>query len=184
MFRVGISPLILMMLLMVSCKEEDSANNENSEEVSTDSLNLFNSDQATFSNETYAADLVSSKDQSKLNLAQLNVQKLLTSCVTNEFSIAASLIMYRGTDQSRLGNDSFKYSNPNEANTVNVTCEVINNWLGSSKSYDFISYKEEPSEYGPQYIVEVLFSKQKIGIERHFFYLMDSPKGLILVNMI
>jgi len=184
MFRVGISPLILMMLLLVACNEGDSAKNENSDGVSKDSLILLNTDQTPPSSDTNAADLVSSMDQSKLNLAQLNVQKLLMSCVTKDYSTAASLIMYRGTDQSRLGNDSFKYSNPKEANTVNVTCDVINNWLGSSKSYDFISYKEEPSEYGPQYIVEVLFSKQKIGIERHFFYLMDSPKGLILVNMI
>ena len=174
----------MMMLVLNSCNRGDKSSNETGEDVSTDSLNLFDSSQDQLLKDTNAADLVTAKDQSKLNPAQLNVQKLLMSCVTKDYNIAASLIMYRGTDQSRIGKDTFKYSNPNEANTVNVTCEVINNWLGSSKSYEFISYKQEQTEYGMQYVVEVLFSKQKIGIERHFFYLMDSPKGLILVNMI
>ena len=179
----NVLPFILILMLLISCKDVDSSK-EIIGAVSVDSLNLINSGLDTYSKDTNAEDMVNTKDQSKLNKAQLNLQKLLTSSVTKDYATAASLIMYRGADQSRIGNDYFNYSNPNEANTVNVTCEVINNWLGSSKSYEFISYKEEQSEYGLQYIVEVMFTKQKLGIERHFFYFMESSKGLILVNMI
>ena len=83
-----------------------------------------------------------------------------------------------------MGYDSFNYENANEANTVKVTCEVILSWLGSSESYEFISFQEEETEFGPQYVVELLFTKEKLGIERHFFYLMDTPKGKLLVNMV
>jgi hypothetical protein len=175
------------MVLFFSCNEvneskESNASKENQNPIDSSDLKVPSSN--SLSSKDNAKAMISDIDESKLNLAQNNVQKLLASCVVKDFQTAASLIMYRGTEQSRVGKDSFNYANPKEANTVNVTCEVINNWLDASQSYEFISYNEELTEYGKQYIVEILFSKQKLGIERHFFYLMDSPKGLILVNMI
>lgn len=174
----------LMILLLFSCKNDTSTEGTKNSDNLEDSSQVKQVDSSLETINSNAESLVAGKDESKLNLAQLNVQKLLESCVRKDYAAAASLIMYRGADQTRLGVDAFNYSNPNEANTVRVTCDVINNWLGESESYEFISYSEEQTEYGMQYVVEVLFAKQKIGIDRHFFYLMNSPKGLILVNMI
>ena len=128
--------------------------------------------------------LVHAMDVSKLNDCQKNVQQLLRGCVDENYFAAAKVIMYRGTDERRNGQDSFNFSNASEANTVKVTCDVISALLGESKSYKFITYQEEETEFGMQYVVEVLFTQEKLGVKRHLFYFMDTPKGKLLINMI
>ncbi len=176
-----ISALIIgIVLLNYSCNSSTDTVEENedvAESVPTETIKTENKSSSI-------EDLVNAKDESKLNESQLIVQGLIEACVSGDYATAASFIMYRGKDETRMGYDSFNYENANEANTVKVTCEVVLSWLGSSESYEFISFQEEETEFGLQYVVEVLFTKEKLGIERHFFYLMDTPKGKLLVNMV
>lgn len=179
---------VLSIILLIGCKNSntsDSADNQDLSDSTKVNVNDFydslDQDNSTAFN---AESLVQTKNTSKLNPAQLSVQKLLETCVQGKYSEAAKFIMYRGKDESRMGQDSFNYSNPNEASTVQITCEVIVAWLGTSKSYEFISYQEEETDFGTQYIVELMFQKEKLGVERHFFYLMNTQKGMMLVNMI
>jgi hypothetical protein len=173
--------ILFILVSILSCKNKEKENSSEAEKAKADSLALYNESTTGVGN---AEDLVASKDESKLNEAQLQVQRLLESCVKKDYSNASKTIMYRGADQSRIGKDSFNYSNANEANTVKVTCDVITGWLGTSKSYEFISYNEEPSEMGTKYIVEVMFQKQKLGLDRHSFYLIKTSKGFLLADMI
>lgn len=177
------SPILLIVgLLFISYSCNSSTNSVNEEEAATEETVA---DSVTVDTKPKSiADLVNTKDETKLNESQLKVQGLLEACVANDYASAASFIMYRGKDEARMGYDSFDYNNANEANTVKVTCDVIVAWLGTSQSYEFISFQEEETEFGLQYVVEVMFKKEKIGIERHFFYLMDTPKGKLLVNMV
>lgn len=182
-FRFFFSPMLLivgLLFISISCNSSSEPANEKTEvgdEVVEDSVKA---EVKTNSIE----DLVNTKDETKLNESQVKVQGLLEACVAGDYATAATFIMYRGKDETRMGYDSFDYNNANEANTVKVTCDVIVSWLGSSQSYEFISYQEEETEFGLQYVVEVMFKKEKLGIERHFFYLMDTPKGKLLVNMV
>lgn len=172
--------ILITLFTLGSCNNNDKESN-NIEVENKDSLNL---DGENLNENNKVEQLVGLKDQSKLNTAQLQVQKLLESCVMNNYEVAAKTIMYRGKDQSRMGNDFFNNANPQEANTVKVTCDVIKQWLGESENYEFISYQEVETDMGPQHVVEVMFKKAKLGVNRHFFYLMDTPKGMLLVNMI
>ncbi|MCB0510534.1 MAG: hypothetical protein KDC82_07195 [Bacteroidetes bacterium] len=176
--------LLVFSALLFSCKQNGETEVENISNV--DSTNVENLE--IIENDLVDGDraelLVEQKDDSKLNPAQLQIQRLLESCAKGDYASAAKTIMYRGKDTARAGKDYFRYENANEANTVKVTCDVIKAWLGSSASYEFISYKEEQTDLGLQHQVEVLFTKEKIGIERHFFILVQSPEGLLLVNMI
>lgn len=186
MFKNMFSPLKISVLFSVffitmnACKDKN--NTEESIAVE-EKVEEITSEKTDVSVEENAENLVELKDQSKLNPAQLQIQKLLENCVKNNYAAAAKLIMYRGKDESRKGQDAFNNDNPQEANTVKVTCDVIKNWLGESENYEFISYQEIESEFGPQQVVEVMFKKEKLGVSRHFFYLMDTPKGMLLVNM-
>ncbi len=176
---------LLNLVFLFSCDRSNKKSEEKNKKFSSiDSTNISNELSDEEINKT-AESLVKGKDDSKLNEAQLQVQKLLESCVENDYAKAASTIMYRGKDQSRIGKDSFNYSSTNEAETVKITCEVIKKWLGTSEAYDFVSYKEKPSDFGLEYVVEVMFKKTKLGVNRHFFYLIKTPnKGMLLVNMV
>ncbi len=185
-FRFSMFSLLGSVLLIACNSSNDSKSIEN---TGIDSVKVEAADEVvelveTADESVKAESLVQNMDASKLNPSQLAVQKLLTSCVSGQYAEAAKVIMYRGGDQSRLGLDSFNYQNENEANTVKVTCEVITSWLGASQSYEFISFQEEETEFGTQNVVEIMFKKEKLGVERHFFYLMETPKGMMLVNMI
>lgn len=176
--------LLVFSVLLFSCKQNEGTEAENISNLDSTNVENLGIVENNYEGSDRAEFLVEQKDDSKLNAAQLQVQKLLVSCVKSDYASAAKTIMYRGNDASRAGKDYFRYENPNEANTVKVTCEVIEAWLGSSESYEFISYKEEQTEMGKQYLVEVLFTKEKLGIERHFFVLAESASGLLLVNLI
>ncbi len=178
--------IVLIALLLGSCNSNsrDSKSNDATNESDSTALSSTTSQEESLVSENKAESLVKSKDQSKLNESQLSVQRLLASCVAGNYDEAAKFILYRGADQSRVGLDFFNNANAQEANTVKVTCDVIVSWLGTSQSYEFISYQEEESEYGLLYVIEVMFKKEKLGVERHFFHLMDTPKGKLLVNMI
>ena len=181
--RLPIKITALMMgivLLNYSCNSSTDTVDENIDVVESFPTETINAENKS----SLIEDLVNAKDETKLNESQLKVQGLIEACVSGDYATASSFIMYRGKDETRMGYDSFNYENANEANTVKVTCEVILSWLGSSESYEFISFQEEETEFGPQYVVELLFTKEKLGIERHFFYLMDTPKGKLLVNMV
>ena len=185
-FRFSMFSLLGSVLLIACNSSNDSKSIEN---TGVDSVKVEAADEVvelveTADESVKAESLVQNMDASKLNPSQLAVQKLLTSCVSGQYAEAAKVIMYRGGDQNRLGLDSFNYQNENEANTVKVTCEVITSWLGASQSYEFISFQEEETEFGTQNVVEIMFKKEKLGVERHFFYLMETPKGMMLVNMI
>lgn len=169
----------ITLVLFSACKQKNAEEVNEVEEVATDDAN----EQAIQDNGKVEK-LVELKDQSKLNPAQLQVQKLLESCVKNNYEVASKTIMYRGKDESRVGKDFFNYANPQEANTVRVTCDVIKQWLGESENYEFISYQEVETEVGLQHVVEIMFKKTKLGVGRHFFYLIETPKGMLLVNMV
>jgi len=186
MFKLSFSPsfslkyIFFFSILLIACNSSDSQEKE-SDEVKVEESNEEVNKNTTVTN---AEQLVEQKDRSKLNAAQLQVQTLLKSCVNNDYEAAAKTIMYRGKDQNRVGVDSFDNSNKSEANTVKITCEVIKGWLGESKDYEFISYQEVETDLGPQHVVEIMFKKEKIGVNRHFFYLIDTPKGMLLVDML
>jgi hypothetical protein len=179
---------LLFILILTGCNDSNSStSDDNKDVIDTSKIDIIDAEvqlPVVKNDDLNAENLVNTKDASKLNAAQMSIQKLLESCVKDKYDEAAKVIMYRGADESRMGQDSFNYLNANEANTVRVTCEVIKSWLGASQSYDFISYQEEESEFGMQYAVEIMFKKEKLGVERHFFYLMNTPKGMMLVDMI
>ena len=178
--------LLLVVVFSSFACNNNSTENHNNERKVEDEIDISDSNISSNRNEesSNAETLVDAIDLSKLNECQKNVQQLLGSCLDENYSAAAKVIMYRGSDESRIGQDSFNLSNASEANTVKVTCAVISAWLGASKSYEFISYQEEETEFGMQYAVEVLFTQEKLGAKRHFFYFMDTPKGKLLVDML
>ena len=179
-FKISIF-ISIFLISLSACKDKNNTENRDAEVEKVEEVSPQNSNESVEEN---AEQLVDLKDQSKLNPAQIQVQKLLQSCVKNNYEAAAKTIMYRGKDEKRVGVDSFNYLNANEANTVKITCEVLKGWLGESKNYEFISYQEVETDYGPQHVVEIMFKKEKLGVNRHFFYLVDSPKGMLLVNML
>jgi hypothetical protein len=188
MLLKGRAPYLLLLVVVFSsfaCNNKNPENRDNEPKVEGANdivdLNVSSIQDEQSSN---AEILVDAMDVSKLNDCQKNVQQLLGSCVDENYSAAAKVIMYRGSDERRNGQDSFNLLNASEANTVKVTCDVISAWLGESKSYEFITYQEEETEFGMQYVVEVLFTQEKLGVKRHLFYFMDTPKGKLLVNMI
>ena len=181
-------PYFLLLVVAFSsfaCNSNITENHPNEPKVE-DANDIVDSNVSSIQDQqsSNAEKLVHAMDVSKLNDCQKNVQQLLRACVDENYFAAAKVIMYRGTDERRNGQDSFNFSNASEANTVKVTCDVISAWLGESKSYKFITYQEEETEFGMQYVVEVLFTQEKLGVKRHLFYFMDTPKGKLLINMI
>jgi hypothetical protein len=127
--------------------------------------------------------LVKNKETADLNEAQGVIQNLLKYCVEDKMQEASKIIAYMGDDASRMFKDHFNYSNASEKSIVNITCDVIKKWLKESSTYEFISYEATDSEIGTIHSVEVMFQKQGVGINRRFFRLVNSKKGMILVAM-
>lgn len=173
--------IALFFFQLTACKNEnnkelDILENETEE---LDSFTVLEED----GNSTDINELVKSKDESQLNESQLVIQNLLKYCAEDKMESASKIIAYIGEDENRLYKDHFNYGNASEKSIVKITCDVINKWLKESATYEFISYDFQPSEIGNVHSVEVMFQKQGVGVNRKFFRLVNSKKGLILVSI-
>lgn len=174
-----ITLILLACILLVSCKNSKNEN-ENTDGSNTDSLVVEN----PTIEEKQPEDLIQEKDVNELNEVQKQVQLLLESCVTKNYTSAGETIMYRGADEKRMSYDNFDVSNAKELATVKTTCDVLTNWLGASKDYEFVSFKSDTLGKEVQYEVEVMFKNKKLGMSRHFFYYKKTSTGLLLFNML
>lgn len=171
----------ILLSTLYSCKENSNNTTNDATITSTDTIPTeIEPVKDTVTTKKEPKDLVAAKDETKLNNAQLAVQDLLEACVDKNYTKAAEVIMYRGQDASRKFVDSFNPNTPSELKTVEVTCSVIEAWLDESKSYEFISYKE--TEEGV-HEVEVLFVNEKLGLNRKFFQMISTEKGMLLANI-
>lgn len=173
-----ISLLLLASILLMACKNSTTENGD-TEGTKTDSVAV----EKTTEN-IQPEDLIQEKDINQLNEAQKQVQLLLESCVDKNYTTAGETIMYRGADEKRMGNDNFDVNNAKELGTVKTTCDVLTEWLGASKDYEFVSYKADTIGTEIQYEVEVMFKNKKLGMNRHFFYYKKTGAGLLLFNML
>lgn len=177
----GILFIAFMVFQLSACKNDKNKEldilEDETEEL--DSFIVLDEDE----NATDINALVKSKDESQLNESQLVIQNLLKYCAEDKIESASKILSYIGEDQSRLYKDHFNYSNASEKSIVKITCDVINKWLKESATYEFISYDMKPSEIGTVHSVEVMFQKQGVGINRKFFRLVNSKKGMILVSI-
>lgn len=174
---------IITLFILFSC-------NTNEKKVATESTDLKNLDtiQTEINNENFKREeltkLLDKKDVSELNDAQLKVQELLRYSVNKDYASFSKTLAYIGEDESRLYKDYFNYQVPQEKEVVDLTLDVIKNWLGNSADYEFISYENSPSEIGIIHSVEILFKKEGIGVNRKFFRLRESQdKGMLLVSI-
>lgn len=165
-------------LLLFACKNSNNTNDE-----ATDAADSLAVETQTIE-DVAPEDLVQNKDESQLNEVQKQVQLLLESCVQKNYADAGKTIMYRGAEEKRMGVDNFNVSNAKEMSTVKTTCEVLTEWLGASKDYEFVSFKADTVGAKIQYEVEVMFKNKKLGMNRHFFYYTNTDKGLLLFNML
>lgn len=173
---------LALILNLSSCKNDTAKNELNLDDEIEGDLDSFLVTEGD-SSSVNINELVNSKDQSQLNEVQLVIQNLLKYCAEDKIESASKIIAYMGDDNTRMYKDHFNYNNASERSIVNITCDVIKKWLKESSTYEFISYETTPSEIGTIHSVEVMFQKQGVGINRRFFRLVNSKKGMILVAM-
>lgn len=175
---------IIGLSLAVSCnstEKKDTQKNSDSNDIDTLSNDV---DTQETSKKEDLTKLLDKKDVSELNDAQLKVQELLRYSVNKDYASFSKTLAYIGEDESRLYKDYFNYQVPQEKEVVDLTLDVIKNWLGNSADYEFISYENSPSEIGIIHSVEILFKKEGIGVNRKFFRLRESQdKGMLLVSI-
>jgi len=198
-----ISLIIFLILSLISCKNDtdkkEITNNlaEQKEEpkvvidINTDSFELDKKDIATYkvtkeekpATKEEISKMIADKNSKKKNKHQTFVQDFFEACSNKDYAKAAKFMAYKGMDKTRLNKDSFNPSNPLELNTVKATVDVIYGFLQESRNYEFIAFNEKVSKKGKIYEIEVSFFKKGIGINRRFFDIMESEKGLIIFEM-
>ena len=180
-----------LALFILSCNNDPSNNNDSDNQggdVDSTAQGPIDGDTEPNNGSTQSitdpTDLTTLKDVSKLNEAQLAVQSFLEACATKNFQESSKYLAYRGKDQSRMLKDHFNYSDANEKSNVDLTCNLIVNWLQESESYEFITYNDIVAEDGTTLnVVEVMFKKQELGVNRRFFDLIGTDRGYLIVAM-
>lgn len=81
----------------------------------------------------------------------------------------ATLIVYRGPDSSRYGNDVFNTKNNYEKNVIRITSDVFNKWNRGveSRSYSRVFEMDQPDDRKLE-VLEVIFISKK-NVDRKFF---------------
>lgn len=86
-----------------------------------------------------------------------------------DYAHLASLIIYRGPDPARLGQDVFNAKNNYEKNVVRITADVFNKWNRNIESHDYTRVFDMDQPGGRKMaVLEVIFVSKK-SIERKFF---------------
>lgn len=150
----------------------------------TDIKNFKVVEDAVLSTPDEVEKLVNSEDVAFLNEFQKFAQEFIGACATKNYSKASNYLAYTGTVKSRVGVDHFNYENAAEKNVVKTTVDVVFNFLAESKNYKFISSKAGKNKKGQNVeILEITFFKKGMGVNRRFFEILETPKGMLISNM-
>lgn len=168
-------PLFALSLGLLACDRGPSSDDGTTD--TTDSTAV-----AAEETDTVSIDEVTPQMTSPDNDAQAFVDELLTTVKDGDHATAATMIGYRGPDETRLFTDAYDYTDPNEKSTVDITCDVMRDWMKTSESYEFMRYQEMPSENGTVHVVEVIF-KATASVNRKFFSMLEAGDGYLLVSI-
>lgn len=170
--RVFMLLMAFPILFFVSC---------NNSEESEDGLNPATN---SLSTDTSGSDSVVNRsvrqyddpNQSDTAKAYVMLENLITACLENDYTAAASMIAYVGMDSTRIM-DSYNPNDPDELENVKTTAEAIQFWL-TDNSYYFDDIWIESAEGYKFIIQEVVF-----GIDSYYFILFDRGDRLLLSNI-
>jgi len=189
----------MIMFLSTSCKDKNAKNDnldpnlQDSTLVDSSDLGL-NTDGVQDFNSIKEIEPSSPEEVKKMvdsgNLATLDdyqkfAQEFINACGTKNYEKASKYMSYLGSDKSRLHKDHFNYSNAKEKGIVKTTADVVFTFLAESNNYKFISAQEvnDPKAGGKKQVLEITFFKKGMGVNRRFFEIIDTPKGMLIYNM-
>ncbi len=86
--------------------------------------------------------------------------ELFELCKNRDYEKAASYIVYRGNDTSRVWRDVYSFDNIDEQKYVVEVCEEIRSYFYDYKSYEFSEFKTERESEGLWCIWKVVFSEE------------------------
>lgn len=195
--NIYLSVLIAFSFWMSSCDSKDSKTEKNDTEavhividssafkVPKTELKDFKVRQETLlSSPEEVAALVNLKNRANLDAYQKFAQEFISACANKDYSKAAQYLSYTGAEKNRIGADHLVYENASEKGIVKTTVDVVYNFLAESKDYKFISSKTGKTKSGKKLqLLEITFFKKEIGVNRRFFEIVDTPKGMLIANM-
>ncbi|MFH1197056.1 MAG: hypothetical protein V1720_15270 [bacterium] len=97
--------------------------------------------------------------------------KLFDASKAKNYSAAAELIVYRGTDKTREWKDTFKISNETELEAVKRICKKIKALLDLSSGYELKRMTTETESEGEWFIQEVVFKSGTQNLTTIFAFL-------------
>lgn len=127
--------------------------------------------------------LLDSKDVSTLNEYQKIAQQFIVACGKKDYEKVANYLAYNASDAQRRNKDHYNIANQQEFSIVKTTADVVFGFLSESKDFQVMSYKTQDTKNGKIHAVEILFYEKGIGMNRRFFEMIDTPKGVLIYNM-
>ena len=108
-------------------------------------------------------------DTSLVPVLSAVLDEAFDASASKDFNRLASLIVYRGPDERRMGNDVFTTKTKMEKGVVKATGEVFNKWNASAESREYIrTFEMDQPDGRTMPVMEVLFISSK-KIDRKFF---------------
>lgn len=95
--------------------------------------------------------------QSKSEKVKTRMIELFELVKENNYSDAASYLVYRGEDKSRKWKDHYDYNNETEGLDVDRLCKEINAMLTGGGGYEFVKFRTETESEGQWCIWELKF---------------------------
>lgn len=119
--------------------------------------------------------------------AQINAQNakdvansLFELCGKNNYSSAASLLAYHGSDESRLYKSTYNYSNSSEAADVKRFCNRIKAMIEISDSYEFGSFGTKKTHGNEVKSLEVIFKSGSQKIKNKLTFVLVNNNTVVL----
>lgn len=108
-------------------------------------------------------------DTSLVPLLSAVLDDAFDASAKKDYNRLASLIVYRGPDERRMGYDVFTTKVKMEKGVVKATADVFNKWNSSADSREYIrTFEMDQPDGRTMPVMEVLFISSK-KIERRFF---------------
>jgi hypothetical protein len=97
------------------------------------------------------------------------LDQVFDASAKKDYNQMAALVVYRGPDEKRFGNDVFNARNAYEKNVIRITADVFNKWNKDIDNRDYARVFEMDQPDGRKMeVMEVIFVSKK-KIDRKFF---------------
>jgi len=130
-----------------------------------------------FWNEVYSQSAISDKVESA-------TLKILDLCRSQNYEVAASNLVYKGSNPSRAGTDVYNFANFIERKDVIETCNSIKRYLDKCEECQLGDFYMQTQDDKMWYVKEVIFIKSdETEIKRYFAFLkINGIYALLEIN--